>query len=95
MIEIDITYRLNVIVNFVNRLINHKNNDKQIRIVMIVIDRHFVMHFRFLHTSNKFILSINVNESKYLSKRRFFETLKTYILSLLLFSRFFSLIDNV
>ena len=53
MIEIDVTYRLNVIVNFVDNSINNENNDEQIRIVMIVVDRHFIMHFRFSHTSNE------------------------------------------
>ena len=53
MIEIDVTYRLNVIVNFVDNSINNKNNDEQIRIVMIVVDRHFIMHFRFSYTLNE------------------------------------------
>ena len=53
MIEIDITYRLNEIINFVNNSINHKNDDEQIRIIIIVINRYFVVYFCFLYTSNE------------------------------------------
>ena len=52
MIHVDITYRLYVIIDIIFNSINHNNNCDHVRIVMINVNRHFIMHFCFSNSSN-------------------------------------------
>ena len=74
IINIHITYRLYVFIDFVNDSFNYKNDCRQIRVIMINVNRHFIMHFCFLNASNKIHFideSKKINQSNCLYRRFF------------------------
>ena len=71
IIYINFTYWLYVIFDFINRSINYRNNNEHIRIIMIIVNYHFIVHFCFSNSSNK-IFFIDKNKWIWMFNRTFF-----------------------
>ena len=53
VIDIDITYWLYVIIDLINNSFNYRSDCEQVRVIMINVDRHFIMHFCLSNVSNR------------------------------------------